>query len=186
MGSTGSSTRRILGGGDTAHGVAERCRRAGLSFINGGGSWTKADLGLWLVGAYRDATHSGSVPPSPHHRAGHRSIEPAAVDDLLADAHVRVLTVLENLSISRTKTSFAHRLLAAHAMIEVTDASGATGWMPVAAPRMRLAYRVLTLFAADALTRPEDYEWLTVCHRCEHVRFRHQDKDCVCTRASQR
>jgi len=48
---------------------------------------------------------------------------------------------------------------------------------------MRLAYRVLGLFAADALTRPDDYETLTVCHRCERVRFRCLEETCGCTRS---
>ena len=45
---------------------------------------------------------------------------------------------------------------------------------------MRLAARVMTLFAADALSRPEIYDSLTVCHRCERVRFRDIDAECIC------
>ncbi len=161
--------------------LAERCRTAGLAFTNGAERWTKADLAAWLVGPYREATRSGSLPPPAG--AGNvprRSIEPAAVDDLLADAHVRVLTVLENVAISRTKTAFAQRLEAEHALHRVVGETRAIGWIPLASPRMRLAYRVLSLFAADALARPEDYETLTVCHRCERVRFRCLDEECSC------
>ena len=58
--------------------------------------------------------------------------------------------------------------------------------MPVDTPRMRLAYRVLTLFAADALTRPAEYEDLAVCHRCERVRFKQLEAKCACEGANER
>ena len=178
---------RLLASDDRVLRLAERCRRAALSFTNGAELWTKADLAAWLVGPYTQATRGGSLPPSSRSgRGARRSIEPAAVDELLADAHVRVLTVLENVAISRNKSSFAHHLVAEHALVRVADAAGVAGWMPVAAPRMRLAYRVLTLFAADALVRPADYATLVVCHRCERVRFASLDPDCGCTKRRRR
>jgi hypothetical protein len=172
----------LLPDGGRVEDVAARCRTAALEFTNGAEGWTKADLAAWLVGPYRAATRSGSVPPPPSSPSGthRRSIEPAAVDDMLTDAHVRVLAVLENVAISRDKTTFAQRLAADNTLLRVTDRQGNAGWIPVAAPRMRLATRVLTLFAADALSRPGVYESLTVCHRCEHVRFRDIDRDCGC------
>ncbi len=163
--------------------MADRCRRAALAFTNGAEVWTKADLAGWLVGPYRGATRSGSMPPpSRASSPPGRKVEPAAVDDLLSDAHVRVLTVLENVAISRTKTAFARRLLEEHAVQRITDHGHTVGWIPMDAPRMRLAYRVLSLFAADALARPADYETLTVCHRCERVRFRCLEESCGCMR----
>jgi hypothetical protein len=174
----------VPSGGASRLDAAERCRRAALAFTNGAEVWTKAELAAWLVGPYREATRAGTVPPpskSSPPPAG-RKVEPAAVDELLADAHVRVLTVLENVAISRTKTSFARRLLEEHAVQRITEGGQTVGWVPIDAPRMRLAYRVLALFAADALTRPGDYESLTVCHRCERVRFRCLEETCGCTR----
>jgi hypothetical protein len=162
--------------------VAERCRRAALAFTNGAEVWTKTELAAWLVGPYRQAARAGTVPPPSPSSPPPRKVEPAAVDDLLADAHVRVLTVLEDVALSRTKTGFARRLLEQHAVQRITSRGQTIGWIPIDAPRMRLAYRVLSLFAADALMRAADYETLTVCHRCERVRFRCLDPACGCTR----
>jgi hypothetical protein len=161
--------------------VVARCRVAALAFTNGAGAWEKAQLAHWLIGPYRDATHMGSNAPPPMFTARPRGhVEPAGVDELLADAHVRVVSVLENAAISRDKTAFAKKIAAEHAMHPIIDVDAHTGWMPIDTPRMRLAYRVLTLFAADALSRPAEYENLTVCHRCERVRFKHLEAKCAC------
>ena len=161
--------------------VAERCRSAAMAFTNGAEGWDKADLAAWLVSEYSEASRTGaSIPPPgvPFSAPRRRTVETAAVDELLADARVRVLTALENAAISRDKTAFAQKFVAEHGLHRITDRAGVMGFIPVNAPRLRLAYRVLTLFAADALTRPGDYEMLTVCHRCEGVRFRDVEPHC--------
>jgi hypothetical protein len=119
-----------------------------------------------------------SAPP-PGQRA--ERVKPVAVDELLSDAHVHVVTALENVAISRTKLAFARHFVTNNTVKQVVDQARTIGWIPVDAPRMHLAHRVLALFAADALTRPEDYETLAVCHQCEHVRFRNIAEACGCT-----
>jgi hypothetical protein len=162
--------------------LVDRCRRAALAFTNHAEPWTKADLAAWLVGPYREATRTGSVPPPgrsapppPGQRVRH-----AVVDDLLADARVQVVAALENVAISRTKIAFARPFVANNTVKQVVDQARKVGWLPVDAPRMRLTHRVLALFAADALTRPADYETLAVCHQCERVRFRSVAERCDC------
>jgi hypothetical protein len=56
-------------------------------------------------------------------------------------------------------------------VIGVTDFRGALGFVPAACQRMRLVDRVTTLFLADYLTRPRDYEDLVVCPDCTSVSF---------------
>jgi hypothetical protein len=50
------------------------------------------------------------------------------------------------------------------------------GWAPVDVPAIRLKDRVLALFAADFLSRPEAFvAELHVCTRCESISFaRHE------------
>ena len=91
--------------------VVGRCRMAALSFTNGAGAWEKAELAHWLIGPYRDSTHMGSNAPPPMFpsRPPRGYVEPAGVDELLADAHMRVISVLENTAISRDKLAFARK-----------------------------------------------------------------------------
>ena len=181
-------TSTVPTGGRSVVALAERCRRTALVFTNGAEAWTKKELAAWLVGPYREATRSGSLPPPPPprsespHRQKVERVEHAAVDHLLSDAHVQVVTALENVAISRTKIGFAQHFVVNNTVKQVVDHARMIGWIPVDVPRMHLAHRVLALFAADALTRPADYETLAVCHRCERVRFRNLEERCGCGR----
>lgn len=53
-----------------------------------------------------------------------------------------------------------------HGAIErIHDASGAVGWAPTARAGLRLVERLSTFIIADCLSRPRDYERLTIRDR---------------------
>jgi len=51
------------------------------------------------------------------------------------------------------------------------DADDDLGYAPMARPDMRLVDRVTSLFVADYLTRPADYERFRVCDACAAIMF---------------
>jgi hypothetical protein len=193
-------SHRLLASDTTVAELAAASRAAALEFTNGAETWAKSDLGEWLAGPYRRVTSavSGSrpsIPPLSQARTRPssvysvtpgRSIAPAAVDDVLSDALTRVLTVLENASISRRPTAFAEELLARGHVVRVTDARGAHGFAPVASAHMRLVHRVVSLFAASALANPHDWATLGVCYWCARVRLRCEAPSCVCAASARR
>jgi hypothetical protein len=163
---------------------AERARAAGLAFVNESTLWEKPELVAWLIGTYGDATrvHQGS-------RRGSAKItkldpvETGTLESVLTDARVRALSALEGAAISRDPTAFARAMAARNVLLPIVDRNAKSGWMPVDVPRMRLVDRVLSLFAADALTRPDEFtKGLYVCHRCERVRIDAgaREAPCVC------
>ena len=58
----------------------------------------------------------------------------------------------------------------------VVDLRGERVWVPVDITRMRLRDRVASLFVADYLNRPSDYELFHVCHLCEAITFDPESK----------
>lgn len=56
-------------------------------------------------------------------------------------------------------------------VVGVRDDNGVIGYAPVDAGEMHLLDRVASLLAADFLTRPRDYEGVTICDDCGAVSF---------------
>jgi hypothetical protein len=155
--------------------VADRCRLAGLEFVNGAPMWDKRDLAAWLVGPYRDATFNGSYFPRP---CDYEPPPPSGLGRLIAEARWRVLSVLEAVALD---SSAIGRLTAHPAVQTYFDPAGDQGFRPLDVARMRLSDRVLSLFAADARTRPRAYVrgGLAVCALCERVTIGARDT-CAC------
>lgn len=151
--------------------VADRSRGAGLAFLAmcqaGAG---RRQLAAWLIGAYASATASGGRVPRRKLDLAGAAIEPTSVERLLLDTHGRVL---EMLSQSRTWDPFsvARDMITLGLVVAVGDVHGALGYAPVDRPDLRLLDRVVSLFAADYLTRPGDYHALEICHSCEAITF---------------
>jgi hypothetical protein len=168
--------------GASALDVAERCRRAGLEFVNDSPEWDKAELAGWLVGPYRDATWTGSYPPRPP-RSVSDPPRPNQLGDVIAEARWRVLSVLESVALDARSVG---RLTSHPAVQRFVDARGAAGFRPLDVARMRLSDRVLSLFAADARARPSDYArgGVRVCALCERVTIRGAGRArCACARS---
>lgn len=146
--------------------IADTCRRAGLAFMEGvAAGWTRRELGLWLVGPYREATTraTGSNPPPS---AGSGEVDTASVSDVLRETRWAVFAALEDAMHGQTK--FVQGL--ARQRLIVKDVR--YGWVAVDLNGARLRNRVLSLFAIDQLSRPSDYlHKLLACPRCEGIVF---------------
>lgn len=162
---------RSVDGGRSVFDIADRARGAGLAFLAmcqaGAG---RRQLAAWLIGAYASATApAGSVPRRKLDLAA-GAIEPTSVERLLLDTHGRTL---EMLSQARTWDPFkvGRDMIALGIVVAVGDAHGALGYAPVDQPDLRLLDRVISLFAADYLTRPGEYHALEICGSCAAVSF---------------
>ena len=148
----------------SACGIADGCREAVHSFIGEAESWSKGDLTNWLVGVYARLTYDTETD-------GLVSAEPVRCDALLDDlegldvqtlqrviwhAHTEVVETLESLESLSGVAEFTLSMFSIGFVSPFADASHGVGWVPTTRAR-RLADRVLSLVAAEFLTRPEEY-----------------------------
>jgi hypothetical protein len=159
----------------SANDVADLCRSAALGFLANARDWSKADLAEWLQESYRPLVVGApkvqrkltpaygtpaSVAPTP-------SVAPAALAGILETAHSDILRALRDLQASRSSLDAGRAFIASNVVTRCIDDTGVAGWVPVSHKSSRLADRVMSLFAADFLARPWDYEYdLTICDSC--------------------
>ena len=157
--------------------IANACRATALAFLNEALHWGKAELAMWLMGPYGQLTQY--VSPFSRRRSGERACSPPLmreidarmVDRVIRTAHEEVMTTLARMADAEGSASFAFTMLAAGFVARCEDRGQVAGWVPTSDAR-RLADRVLSLLAADYLSRPGDYENdLSVCHVCKTVDF---------------
>jgi hypothetical protein len=146
---------------------ADGCRTAALAFLNEVAVEPpeKARLARWLRGPYE--AHVVAVAASHAPGLGAATSVPSALGKLLSQARLEVGLNLYHARDPEDGVSFGYTAIAAGFVYRCQDAAGASGWVAVAQPQMRLADRVLSLVAADYLFRPQDYETrLYVCTAC--------------------
>lgn len=157
--------------------IANACRATALAFLNESLHWGKAELAMWLMGPYGQLTQY--VLPLARRQSGERvrsvplmrEIDARMVERVVKTAHEEVMTTLAQMSDAEGSASFAFTMLSAGFVARCEDRGQVAGWVPTSDAR-RLADRVLSLLAADYLTRPHDYEDdLSVCHICNVVEF---------------
>jgi hypothetical protein len=157
--------------------IANACRVTALAFLNESLHWGKAELAMWLMGPYGQLTQY--VSPFSRRRSGDqgravplmREIDARMVDRVIRAAHDEVMNTLSRMSDTEGGASFAFTMLAAGFVARCEDHGQVAGWVPTSDAR-RLADRVLSLFAADYLSRPNHYEnELSVCRICKTVEF---------------
>jgi hypothetical protein len=138
-------------------------RTAGLGFLRGSrNGWTRRELGRWLVGPYRDATSEVPRIDAESFGDASRRIDEETIASVVREAREEVVLALRN------SPHLVATAMRDHAIVPTGDGI----WIPLDRPRMRLAERVRSLFAADYLLRPQDYERdLTICAKCEGVVF---------------
>jgi hypothetical protein len=153
---------------------ADACRSAALGFMAGAPDWGKRELAEWLEESYRPLT----VPLM--HRAVHGNvsridrprIEGDKLRHVVESAHANVASELRSLEEKQSALEFGRALIHSSWVTRCIDERGELGWTPIASSRMPLAKRVMSLFAADFLARPWDYESaLHVCISCDKVRL---------------
>jgi hypothetical protein len=156
--------------------IAEACRATALMFLNDSHRWGKAELAMWLMGPYSQLTQY----VSPRNGSGEyekrpvpllREIDVRMVERVIRSAHDEVVATLQRTYDAEGGATFAFSMLSAGFVARCEDRGSVAGWVPTSAAR-RLADRVLSLLAADYLSRPEDYEVdLGVCTHCKSVEF---------------
>jgi hypothetical protein len=89
-----------------------------------------------------------------------------SVGRIVESARDRVIQLV--LSALRTwkEAGFAREMIDCGLVVGVCDAHGSLGYAPADRAELRLVDRVASLFVADYLTRPRDYESLVMCASC--------------------
>lgn len=147
--------------------VSTACRAAALAFLEPR-PWSKRELADWLVGAYQYVTlrgHGGGVAPKNHGAVSRESVVELVerVRDEVRDALDHVLT---------GDAGFVEELVQSGAVAPLKLPTGHEIHVAMNHRSLRLADRVLSLFAADYLMRRNDYRTkLTVCDDCHQVTF---------------
>lgn len=160
-----------------SHAIANACREAALAFINESAFWGKAELAMWLMGPYAQVTQyvqsysarGDGEPARPVPLL--REIDARMVGRVIRTAREEILHSCVQLSSPASGASFASAFEASGFIVRCEDYRRIAGWAPSPDAR-RLADRVLSLFTADYLTRPSDYETsLSICEQCHSVDF---------------
>lgn len=157
--------------------LANACRETALELLNDGDHWGKAELATWLMGPYSQLTQY--VSPHKTRRNAEvqrpvpmlREIDARMVDRVLKNARAEVLEALRSTYDAEGGAAFASTMLSNGFVARCEDRSRVAGWVPTTDAR-RLADRVMSLLAADYLTRANDYETeLSICSHCSYVEF---------------
>ncbi|MBS2012052.1 MAG: hypothetical protein JST00_04145 [Deltaproteobacteria bacterium] len=157
--------------------LANACRETALELLNDGQRWGKAELATWLMGPYSQLTQY--VAGRGQRNAAEpvrtvpmlREIDARMVDRVLKNARLEVLEALKSTYDAEGGAAFAFTMLSNGFVARCEDRSHVAGWVPTTDAR-RLADRVMSLLAADYLTRANDYETeLSICSRCSYVEF---------------
>jgi hypothetical protein len=153
--------------------LATAFRETALDFMNQSEQWGKAELAMWLMGPYSHCTRHSLSAREPAIDAPMllREIDARFVDRVIGSARTSVLDVFSAELAAKNIGSFAYEMVEAGFVTRCQDSRGHEGWLPTTAPR-RLSERILSLFAADYLTRPPAFEGeLSVCQACRIVEF---------------
>jgi len=162
---------RSLPEGTTVLDVADRARAAGFMYVSASRwGWGRRDLANWLVHDYRPAVLDASVRLGSE--ASSARTDEARATKLVASARRRVVEMLGDAVAAWKGSDFARESIDNGLVIGVSDNVGSIGYAPLHQGRMRLVDRVASLFIADYLTRPRDYEQLVVCGQCDEVSFK--------------
>jgi hypothetical protein len=155
--------------------LADLCRSAALGFLANAPDWDKRKLADWLQGSYRPLVIGagyqrkltpayGSAPPPP--------VASTTIASILENAHAEVLRQLRDLAAASSSLDTGRAFISRNVVTRCIDDLGNAGWAPVSHRVSLLADRVMSLFAADFLARPWDYEYdLTICECCNNVSF---------------
>lgn len=162
-----------LDGGVTVKDIADAARSAALGFAWGADrGWGRRELARWLVGPYARAVAVSHAARSGVRRAVvDRPLAEDTVVDLLRRSHAYLLDGLRSAATWRRDAAFAREMIDEGFVVGVVDSSSAIGYAPLDAFDMRLVDRVRSLFVADFLTRPAEYDDFTVCGTCGAATF---------------
>jgi hypothetical protein len=168
-----TSRFRSLPPGTSVLDAADAARSAGLAFITmATAQWGRLELAHWLVSAYRPSVLQMRRDPKASGTFQRRSVDEEAVGQLVFAAQQRVIRLILSATRSWNEAGFAREMIDCALVVGVCDENGSLGYAAVDRAEMRLVDRVTSLFVADYLTRPRDYEALVMCAACGVPSFR--------------
>lgn len=163
---------RLLSPGHRVKDIADACRSAALAFAwCAHRAWSRRELARWLVGPYASAISQPHEARIRRVAADAGPLDEDFVSDLLVRAHGQVLEALRTVHDWKNDPCFARDMVDGGFVIGVIDETDAIGYAPVDVWNMRLVDRVRSLFVADYLTRPTDYETFVICEGCDGATF---------------
>jgi hypothetical protein len=173
----------LLPSGFTTSLFADECRSAALGFVAGAPSWDKRQLAQWLHESYRPLVvgqpYFAPAAESPLRRLVRPMVDARQMQSVVDVARQTVVTVLSTLNDGAAIAQFGACAIRSGLVHRSIDEQGEPAWAPRATPRIKLVDRVLSLFAADCLARPWEYETLLhVCVDCNAVRMVEQSSCC--------
>ena len=141
--------------------VAFACRVTAQTFLEQGGRWGKEQLGAWLMGPYATLTRLTSIEaPCVAVPTSVPTVLPdldePTIRRLIANARLTVTETIADVRHARAGASFSLNMFSKGFVAAFEDGQRAVGWLPTN-HASTLTDRVLSLVAADYLTRPEDY-----------------------------
>lgn len=166
---------RVLPRGTSVFDMADKAREAAFVFVSSSRwGWARRELATWLVHDYRPAVllPSESAKPRKTKIEEGDPLRESSVTRLVSATRRHVVEMLSTAVTSWNGTTFAREMVDSGLVIGVSDESDGIGYAAVHRARMRLVDRVASLFIADYLTRPRDYESLVVCGLCDEVSFK--------------
>jgi hypothetical protein len=125
------------------------------------------------------ARHYEGVALAPKGGDGSYRGVPQDFERHVLDVRERIFDELARCAIDWARPSFAHEMIEARLVVRIHSSYDELGYAPLRSADLRLFDRVLSLFAADYLTRPADYRSLGTCDECGLLSFnaggRHAD-----------
>ncbi len=163
---------RLLSRGTSVLDLADKARAAGFVFVSGARyGWARRELATWLVHDYTPATLRPPGTRRTNVDTTSTDVRDTSVTRLVSAARRHVVEMVAGAMTSWNGASFAREMVDSGLVIGVSDDAGGIGYAAVDRARMRLVDRVASLFIADYLTRPRDYEAIVVCPTCDEVSF---------------
>jgi len=138
-----------------------------------------------LVGPYANAlaTANGIAVTRTNARTAATTtpLDAETIRTLLDRSHHQVLSLLRSVQTWKGEAGLAKSMVDAGLVVGVIDTDSSLGFAPVSNPNLnlRLVDRVRSLFVADYLTRPAEYETFRVCQACEGATFDPNHGECV-------
>ena len=144
--------------------VARRTRLAARAFrTSAAHGWGRTKLRSWLIIEYAMATEwsrEDDVSPWAHRDA---PMNDERARQLVEDVRGRITRLLVDESAGWKTPGFAAAMIDRGLITCVTDASGREAYAPAARVELSFLERVASIFIADFLAHPEDYQNLSSC-----------------------
>jgi hypothetical protein len=161
---------RVLPSGVDAVDISNLARAAGLSFLAGAAfGWSRVQLQHWMILDYQAATAwtrmgDGRAPIDPT-----EGLDDVRVDVLIDRTRRRVMAMIDKARHMWSGPAFVRDMIDGRLVVAVYDRRGGEAYAPACHADMGLVHRVTSLFVADYLARPSDFDRISSCDGCGEV-----------------